>query len=182
MKLPHNNKNYQVDDYDFLCEYEKWDKDFAEGMALSLGISDGLSDKHWKVINFIRDEFKKTGDCPLVYKTCKANGLSAKELKLLFPTGYMRGACKLAGITYKNRIINYYGETELPISRITADEKAKAEVIKMKDYRVDIFGFLVDPMEWDETYAFYKAVELKMTGGLTEQHWKIGRASCRERV
>jgi hypothetical protein len=25
----YNNKNYQVDDYDFLCEYENWDRDFA---------------------------------------------------------------------------------------------------------------------------------------------------------
>jgi tRNA 2-thiouridine synthesizing protein E len=169
----YNNKNYQVDDYDFLCEYENWDRDFAEGMALNLSISGKLSNKHWEVINYIREQFEITGECPLVYKTCKANGLSTKYFKLLFPTGYMRGACKLAGITYKDRIINYYGEPEPPVTKLTAEEKAKQKEIKNKIYRVDIFGFLVEPKEWDETYAVYKAKELKIAGGLTEKHWNI---------
>lgn len=168
----YNDKNYNVDDDDFLCDYEKWDEDFANGLSLKLNIISGLSDKHWEVINYIREQFKKTGDCPLVYQTCKANGLSTKSFKLLFPTGYLRGACKLAGITYRDRIINYYGES-VHFDEITTEERAKQEQIKKKVYRVDIFGFLVDPNEWDETYAVYKAAELKMTRGLTEKHWNI---------
>lgn len=167
----YKNKSYEVDDFGFLDDYKKWDKDFADGMAFKLGISDGLSKKHWDVINYIKQYFEKTGSVPLVYKTCQENDLSASKFKKLFPTGYMRGACKLAGITYRDRIINYFGETHFTESKVL--EKAEIENLKKKVYRVDIYGFLIDPNEWDENYAILKAEELKIPNGLTEKHWKI---------
>ncbi|MBF0103466.1 MAG: TusE/DsrC/DsvC family sulfur relay protein [Desulfobacterales bacterium] len=177
----YNNQNYQVDDYDFLCDYETWDQNFAEGMALNLQISNKLSNKQWEVINYIRDQFEKTGECPLSYKTCKDNGLSTKEFKALFPKGYMRGACKIAGITYKDHVLHsailkrHRGACNLLgiTCNNIAEEKTKKEEMTKKVYRVDIYGFLVDPKEWDETYAIYKAEELKLASGLTEQHWNI---------
>ena len=50
----YKNKAYEVDDLGFLQDYEEWDKDFADGMALEVGISDGLSEEHWHVINYVR--------------------------------------------------------------------------------------------------------------------------------
>ncbi len=52
----------------------------------------GLGADHWKVILFIRNAFMETGEYPLVYQTCKANGLTSKTFKDLFHTGYLRGA------------------------------------------------------------------------------------------
>ena len=167
----YKNKSYQVDDFNFLYEYKKWDKDFADGMALKVGITNGLSKKHWDVINYIKQYYDKTGDVPLVYKTCKENNLSVADFKHLFPTGYTRGACKLAGITYKDRIIDYYEETAH--SNHKALDKAELVRLRNKVYHVDIFGFLIDPNEWDENYALNKAEELKIPGGLREMHWKI---------
>ena len=80
-------------------------------MALRVRIADGLTDAHWRVIHFIRREFEETGECPLVFSACKANGLSTTQFKELFPTGYMRGACKLAVITYRDRLVDYYVRT-----------------------------------------------------------------------
>ena len=37
---------------------------------------------------------------------------------------------------------------------------------------MDIRGFLIDPSEWDEDYAVFKALEMKMPG-LDEDHWEI---------
>jgi len=46
-----------------------------------------------------------------------------------------------------------------------------------KVYRVDVFGFLMDPGEWDERFASNKAmemkVEMKVPGGLSARHWEI---------
>ncbi len=159
---------YSIDSEGFLLDYDRWDENFAERMAPEVKIPAGLTPEHWKVIRFIREQFKQNRACPLVYETCKANGLHLKDLKALFPTGYLRGACKLAGITYKERSIDYYGEKG-PESRA---EGVRPE-LEEKVYRVNVRGFLVDPGEWDQNFAIHKAHEMKMTEGLTDKHWKI---------
>jgi tRNA 2-thiouridine synthesizing protein E len=161
-------KIYSVDSEGFLLDYNQWDENFARGLAPEVKIPEGLTREHWKVIHFIRKTFKQDGECPLVYQTCKANGLHIKDLKTLFPTGYLRGACKLAGITYKERFIDYYGEKE-PEFRAGG---VRPE-IEEKVYRVNVRGFLVDPTEWDQNFALHKAHEMKMTEGLGDKHWKI---------
>jgi tRNA 2-thiouridine synthesizing protein E len=34
-------------------------------------------------------------------------------------------------------------------------------------------GFLVDPEQWDERFAVFKAQEIKMPRLLEDEHWKI---------
>lgn len=161
-------KNYNVDSEGFLASYDQWDENFAEGMAPEVKISGGLTPEHWKIILFIRETFKQSGECPLVFQTCKANRLNLKDLKRLFPTGYLRGACKLAGITYKERLVDYYGEKGAEFRA----QEAGAE-LEEKVYGVNFRGFLVDPAQWDQNFAIHKAQEMKMREGLTDKHWKV---------
>ena len=165
-KFTYQSKTYDVDDQRFLVQYDDWDESFAEGMARELKMTGALSKDHWDVIGFIRSSFEKTGRCPLVYETCRMNGLVLKELKNLFPTGYLRGACKLAGITYKE---GYLGQARLPL---TADDLNL--IANKKIYRVDVRGFLIDPKDWDEFYAAFRAHDMKIAGGrLTDRHWEV---------
>jgi len=165
-------KTYEIDSQGFLLNHDQWDEDFAVGMAQDVNITGGLSDKHWGVIRFIRDSFKRKGECPLVYETCRSNGLLFMNLKKLFPTGYLRGACKLAGITYGDRLVNYYGE-HVQIPKVKAEPKALRPELREKVYRVDVFGFLFDPSEWDENFAASRAHNMKIPGGLSDKHWQI---------
>ncbi len=160
------DKTYQVDNEGFIYDYNKWDEDYARGMAPKVGIISGLSEDHWKIIRFIRDRFKETGRCPLVYETCRMNRLHLQELKSLFPSGYLRGACKLAGITYKESCLDQAGVEDLA-EKITSPPQEKA-------YPIDLRGFLVNPSDWDEKFAASRAYDLKMPK-LTEKHWKIIR-------
>jgi len=166
------NKTYNVDSNGYLIDYEQWDENFAEGMAPEVQIIKGLSEEHWKVIRFIRDSFKQTGEVPLVYKTCKSNGLFSKDLKRLFPTGYLRGACLLAGITYKERLVNYFGEEGSGPRFVAASKEARPQ-LEETTYRVDVRGFLLDPTEWDQRFAIHKAHDMKIPGELIDKHWKI---------
>jgi len=159
-------KTYEVDSYDFLLEFHNWDENFAEGMAVKLNIPEGLTKEHWDVINYIRKTYEDTGKCPIVYEVCRMNGLNRREYKALFPTGYLRGACKIAGITYKE---GYLGQTFLPAS---ADDVNIVTV--NKSYQVDVRGFLLNPDDWDEYYAAHRAYDMKIPGGkLTDKHWQI---------
>jgi len=53
------NKAYPIDSDEFLADFIAWDENFARGMAPKVGVISGLSEDHWKVIYFIRDQYKK---------------------------------------------------------------------------------------------------------------------------
>jgi tRNA 2-thiouridine synthesizing protein E len=158
------DKTYTVDTEEFLLDYNQWDENFARGMAPKVGIIGGLSEDHWKIIHFIRDTFKETGRCPLVYETCRKNRLHLQELKRLFPAGYLRGACKLTGISYKEGYLDQSGLEEFA-ERVASPAQGKT-------YEIDGRGFLVNPFDWDEGFASLKAYEMKMPK-LSEKHWQI---------
>ena len=161
-------KVYDLDADGFLLHPKKWDPNLAEGLAVDLGIHSGLTKEHWDVIHFIRGELEKTGKCPNLFETCRANNLRRSELKRLFPTGYMRGACKLAGMSYK--------EAYLGADYMEHSAKDLHAVAQRQEYRVDVRGFLVDPDEWDEHYAAHRAYEMKIPGGkLNKSHWQVIR-------
>jgi tRNA 2-thiouridine synthesizing protein E len=196
-----NNKSYIVDEDGFLIDFNQWDNAFAESLAPELSIPGGLTVKHWEVIHYIRDWYIQKGVCPLVYHTCKMNQLRINQLKKLFPTGYLRGACKLAGISYK---YTFYGNPDKPQllpydpdvfltfkysysenvgkpsvlpekqkNDALPKEQKEKPALSEKYYTVDLFGFLVDPDSWDEQFAIHKAFELKQPEVLTEKHWLI---------
>jgi tRNA 2-thiouridine synthesizing protein E len=158
-------KTYLVDNDGFLLNFGQWDEDFAMGTASALGNTNGLTDAHWRVIYFIRRAYEELGKCPLVYQTCKMNGLRLKELRELFPTGYLRGACKIAGVTYRE---GYLGNACRP-----AETREIDSTTAEKTYRIDVRGFLVDPLEWDEQFAIHKACEMKVPEKLGSRHWQV---------
>jgi len=167
----HEGKEYDLDAHGFLASYDEWDEEFAEAMAREAGIEGDLTEEHWRIIRFIRQEVKEVGQCPLVFRICRETGVSPHELKSLFPAGYTKGACKIAGITYRDRFMDYFGEN---LSRVQREVEAVASPNSInKVYRVDTFGFLIDPSEWDEEYAEHKAREMKIPGGLSERHKEL---------
>lgn len=167
-KFEFKGKVYDVDEEGFLLQREQWDEDFAYGMANLAGIDGGLQPSHWEVINFIRDTFTKTGRCPMVHETCRALKLRTSDLSHLFPAGYLRGACKLAGLTYRVQ--------EIHPAWLSKERTTKVSIpLEQRIYRVNVRGFLIDPAEWDEDYAVQKAQEMKMPTPLTEKHWQIIR-------
>lgn len=175
----HGGKSYRVDADGFLSDFNAWDPNFAEGMASHVEISPPLTSEHWEIIKFIRESFITTGECPLVYQICRKFKLRVKGLQNLFPSGYLRGACKLSGITYKEA---FHGHTVLPkhVSNVKDDAITKLNkqiedlgLYVDKTYTIDARGFLVNPGEWDIQFAVLKAREMKISGGLTEKHWDI---------
>lgn len=166
----YKDKGYEVDSKGFLVDFDSWDENFAEGMAPEVKIAGGLTKEHWDVIYTIRSAYKEMGRSPLLYETCKINSLRAGDLEKLFPTGYLRGACKLAGITSK---VSHLG---LPYHPASSPDTISFMESYNKTYSVDMRGFLMNPDQWDELYAAHRAYEAKIPGGkLTDKHWQIIR-------
>lgn len=160
-----NGKSYEVDNRGFLLDPAEWDEDFARCTAPEVGILEGLTEAHWRVIKFIRNTFETMESCPLIYVACKQNELGLGELKKLFPTGYLRGVCKLAGVTYRQGYLHHVWQEHNYVHHQAVYEK--------KSYETDEFGFLKNPDDWDEKFAVQTAYELHMSDYLTKDHWMI---------
>jgi tRNA 2-thiouridine synthesizing protein E len=165
-KMNYKGKVYNTDSLGFLIDPAQWGNTFAEGMAVGARIVDSLTTEHWDIIRYIRDSYTKSGHCPTVYEVCKAMNLGLNELNRLFPTGYLRGACKLAGVTYKDIP---------PPGPITVNFNILKEqnlFIDGKNYIADSHGFLLNADDWDDNFAEYIAAKSSV-GSLTSKHRQI---------
>ena len=81
----------------FLERVEDWDRALAADIAAESGI-EPLTDRHWLVIDFMRNTFLAKGAAPTIRSLGKESGVSIKELYQLFPKGPAKLAAKIAGI------------------------------------------------------------------------------------
>lgn len=90
-------KTVQVDDEGFLTNPQDWTKEMAPELAEEFGITE-LTEKHWKVINFMRNDFAEKGQVPSIRRMKNAGGIPTKDLYELFPEGPAKKAAKIAGL------------------------------------------------------------------------------------
>jgi tRNA 2-thiouridine synthesizing protein E len=90
-------KMIEFDDDGHLKNLSDWNEDIARELAKEEGIPE-LTDRHWLVINYMRQEYQKVGDAPSIRKLTKESGVDTKELYQLFPKGPAKKAAKIAGL------------------------------------------------------------------------------------
>ena len=87
----------EVDGEGFLQDPARWTPELGEVIAAENGIP-VLTDRHWIVLNFMRNTFLSTGDAPTIRSLGKESGVPVKELYQLFPKGPAKLAAKICGI------------------------------------------------------------------------------------
>jgi tRNA 2-thiouridine synthesizing protein E len=90
-------KMIEFDDDGHLKNLSDWNEEIAKELAKEEGIPE-LTDRHWLVINYMRQEYQKIGDAPSIRKLTKESGVDTKELYQLFPKGPAKKAAKIAGL------------------------------------------------------------------------------------
>jgi len=85
-----------VDDEGFLTEFGEWNEDLAKVLAAQIGIE--LTDAHWKVIRFLRDDFKAQGDTATTRRVQAVGGIPVKEQFTLFPKKPAKKMAYIAGL------------------------------------------------------------------------------------
>lgn len=73
-----------VDEEGFMTDPGQWSEEMAEVLAKQIGI-DTLTDGHWKVIRFLRDDFEQEGETATLRRVSTMGGVATKELYTLFP-------------------------------------------------------------------------------------------------
>ena len=90
-------KQLELDEDGNLKNLADWNKEIAVELAKQEGI-DELTDRHWIVIDFMRNEYETKGDAPSIRKLTKESGVDTKELYKLFPKGPAKKAARIAGL------------------------------------------------------------------------------------
>jgi len=99
--LVSSGRTYPLDRRGFLSDAGAWDLEFCTAMAPRLGLPPRLTLLQLKVVLFVRRRYVQRGEIARVHETCRGCGLTLAGLRSLFPCGYQRGVCRLAGIPYR---------------------------------------------------------------------------------
>ncbi|MFH1004182.1 MAG: TusE/DsrC/DsvC family sulfur relay protein [Bacteroidota bacterium] len=92
-----DEKEFEIDGDGFLVSPDVWDEETAKLFAKADGIGE-LNEKHWAIINYIREYWKEHNMAPMIRKMCQTTNLRLSEIYELFPMGPAKGACKIAGL------------------------------------------------------------------------------------
>ncbi len=87
----------QVNEEGFLTDSSQWTPEVAEAVAEEAGIAP-LTDQHWKVITFCREDAARQGQPPGLRRISKLSGVETKQLYALFPKGPGKLAARIAGL------------------------------------------------------------------------------------
>ena len=85
-----------VDDEGFLTDYNEWDEELAETLAANIGID--LTEAHWKVIHFLRADYKDKGETATTRRVQMVGGVPVKEQFALFPKKPGKKMAYIAGL------------------------------------------------------------------------------------
>jgi len=103
MPLEVAGKALLVDDEGYLIDPAQWNEQVAEELARQEHIV--LTDEHWAVIRFMREYYEQHHMAPDARHVMKhlaefkgAGKAGRNDLFVLFPYGYVKQACKIAGM------------------------------------------------------------------------------------
>jgi dissimilatory sulfite reductase related protein len=84
-----------VNEEGFMTDFKQWNKQIGEELARENSID--LSPRHWQIIDYIQDEYRK--ESPLsIRKIGKSGVVDIKEFYQLFPKAPLKTATRIAGV------------------------------------------------------------------------------------
>ena len=95
-----NGSELETDEQGFLVE-----ADYSDEVVKVIAVAEGieLTDDHWKVVAYLRNEYREHGHTPNFRNMLKGladvlPGCDSKALYDLFPVGPAKQGCKVAGL------------------------------------------------------------------------------------
>lgn len=91
-----NGQDVHVNEEGFLTEYDDWTEDLAPVLAAQIGIQ--LTDAHWKVIRFLREDYTTQHETATTRRVQNVGGVPIKEQFALFPKKPGKKMAYIAGL------------------------------------------------------------------------------------
>jgi tRNA 2-thiouridine synthesizing protein E len=90
-------KTVTVNDEGFMTNPAEWSKEIASELATEEGLPT-LSEAHWKVIDFCRQEGTASGKAPTLRQITTGAAISTKDMFALFPKGPAKKVARISGL------------------------------------------------------------------------------------
>ena len=87
----------RTNDEGFLLDSSEWTPQIGEAIASEVGVWP-LTEGHWNVITFCREDAAREGQSPGLRRIAKNSGVDMKTLYQLFPKGPGKLAARIAGL------------------------------------------------------------------------------------
>ncbi len=87
----------QTNEEGFMTDSSQWTPQVGEAIAREVGVWP-LSEEHWSVITFCREDAAREGQSPGLRRIAKNSGVDMKALYQLFPRGPGKLAARIAGL------------------------------------------------------------------------------------
>ncbi|MBB1073402.1 TusE/DsrC/DsvC family sulfur relay protein [Rhodoferax sp. 4810] len=108
MAIEVKGRTIETTESGYLVDHTAWDEDVALALAAIEGIE--LSDKHWDIIHYLRDEYNNNSqNQPMERALLKdmgkrwGNKPTSKDVYLLFPLAPTKQGTKIAGLPEVHR-------------------------------------------------------------------------------
>jgi len=72
-----------VNEEGFLTAPDQWTEELGAELARLIGI--GLTDEHWRLVRFLRDDYAAQGETATLRRVSTQTGVPVKQLFTLFP-------------------------------------------------------------------------------------------------
>lgn len=89
-------REIHVDEEGFLTDPSEWDEDLAKQLAANIGLE--LTERHFEVVRFARQDQAAQGETPTLRRLQAAGGFPTKELFTLFPKKPAKKLSYVAGL------------------------------------------------------------------------------------
>ncbi|HEX2705402.1 MAG TPA: TusE/DsrC/DsvC family sulfur relay protein [Candidatus Lustribacter sp.] len=85
-----------VNDEGFLTDPAQWDEALADTLAGNIGLT--LTEAHWKILHFLREDFATQHETATLRRVSTQAGVPVKELFVLFPGKPAKKMSYVAGL------------------------------------------------------------------------------------
>jgi TusE/DsrC/DsvC family sulfur relay protein len=91
-----SGKQINVNEEGFLTKYDEWDEEIGKFLADQIGVE--MTDAHWKIIHFLREDFKTVGETATSRRVQTVGGVLVKDQFALFPKKPAKKMAYIAGL------------------------------------------------------------------------------------
>jgi len=85
-----------VDDEGFMIEYDEWNEELGKQLGSNIGLD--LTDDHWEVIRWLREDYREQGETATLRRVSTMAGIPTKALFTLFPKKPAKKMAYVAGL------------------------------------------------------------------------------------
>jgi tRNA 2-thiouridine synthesizing protein E len=109
MAIEVNGQSIETDEHGNLVSTADWNEDVAKALAAADDTMDELTQEHWDVINWLREQYFEENEQPMERVINKGMSkvwgrkLSSKDLYRLFPGAPSKQGNRIAGLPYVAR-------------------------------------------------------------------------------